>query len=426
MDDAPPSYDFDACVPSPVYSPCARSTERLLQFERPAITGCPACEWIIETKHMKINMGFRMWGLETPSYGLGGEIEGTIKFSGVQHRVERVTATLLGNLTISLTQHGTFAGDSVVPILSHSVELYDSAKTNSWMWDQERPFSITIPSVANIHGQKSSTPPSSFFFHQNVVCEISYALKVQMVRKGMSFNNKHETKTIPILYLPKSSPTDPPLTSIPRLPRGLEHSASLLGIFERVKTVTLSPAYGPSNKAKLSLEQFSKCVNLSIPSPQCFTSGELIPFTLSLIFPKEPVLASLLAPTAQIHLLKRLLVRVKGSEGLIQRDTCISTAELRTSKEFTEGVRMLRGFIQAGTGGEEASWQIEDVIEIQYVLRTILRPPDSLVDHIPSFRNEEVLQITTDYWGTLDRELSSVGGTPTPALGLARSLRRDT
>lgn len=57
----------------------------------------------------------------------------------------------------------------------------------------------------------------------------------------------------------------------------------------------------------------------------------------------------------------------------------------------------------------------------QYIVRVILCPPDSLVDHIPSFRHEEGVQIMTDYWGVPGREVTSVGGTPTPALGLARS-----
>ncbi|KAF5386881.1 hypothetical protein D9615_001685 [Tricholomella constricta] len=338
---------------------------------------------------------------------------------------------LIGTLTVSLTHRATFAGDSMVPILSKAIELYDSTKRDSYSWDQERPFSIAIPSVVTIGERTTLTPPSFFSFHQNVVCEISYVVIFKMTRKANALKSKdemsvlHPRKTVPILYLPKSSPSDPPLTSIPRLPRGMQHSASLPGIFERVKTVALAPAHSPSGKGKFNLEQFGKCIHLSLPSPQCFTSGELIPFTLSLVFPKDPVLASLLAPTTQIHLFKRLIVRGKGGEEIV-RDTCISSAELRTSKKLTEGVRVFRGFIQAGAAGGEASWQIDNIIAVKYVLRAILRPPVGLVDYIPSFRHEEVLQIMTDYWGTLGRELISVGGLPTPALGLAKSLRRDT
>lgn len=39
--------------------------------------------------------------------------------------------------------------------------------------------------------------------------------------------------------------------------------------------------------------------------------------------------------------------------------------------------------------------------------------------HLPSWRQEMEVQLTTDLWGTLERELIATGGTPTPALALA-------
>lgn len=93
-DDPPPSYDFDECFPSPMYSAAIGSSEHLLQFELPTITGCPGCDWIVETKHMKINLGRRMWGLSAPSYGLDGCINGSVSFSGDYDRVECITVTV--------------------------------------------------------------------------------------------------------------------------------------------------------------------------------------------------------------------------------------------------------------------------------------------------------------------------------------------
>jgi hypothetical protein len=93
-DDTPPAYDFDECFPSPTYSMFLGSTERLLQCELPGITGCPGCDWIVETKHMKINLGPRMWGLNSPAYGLNGCIDGAISFSGDPGRVECITVTV--------------------------------------------------------------------------------------------------------------------------------------------------------------------------------------------------------------------------------------------------------------------------------------------------------------------------------------------
>ncbi|KAG6832719.1 hypothetical protein H0H92_012291 [Tricholoma furcatifolium] len=397
--DVLPSYDFDVCTPSPSYSQSASSTEHVF-FDEHAW----ASSLIIETKHMKINITCPTWGVRTPSYGFGGKIEGTVLFSGDQDCVERVAVTLSGSLTASLAYDGN-PGDPLATIVSDTIELYSSAKNDIWAWDQERPFLIPIPTTFEVHGRSSPTPPSFFAFYQKLACEVSYTLEFHMIRYGWS--RKHEIQTIPIFYLPKSTPDDPPLASIPRFIRGLENSASSLGIFERVRSLPIIPIHPSSHKIKFNLEPFKNSVILSLPSPQCFTSGELIPFTLSLVFPKDPVLASLMVPA--IHLLRRVNLRGIGGGALVQRDTPLSSADFQTSKEFTEGVKLLRGDIRAGTAGGEASWQIEDIIQVQYVLRVVVRPPNGLRDHIPCFSHEEIVDLTTDHWGTLVREIASVG-----------------
>jgi hypothetical protein len=39
-------------------------------------------------------------------------------------------------------------------------------------------------------------------------------------------------------------------------------------------------------------------------------------------------------------------------------------------------------------------------------------------EKVPEFLHEETIQLTTDQWGSIDRELRAMGGVPTPALGL--------
>lgn len=93
-DDIPPSYGLDELLPLPTYSVYPAISERLLQSEPLRMSGCPACDWVVESKHMSINMGYRAWGLHAPSYGLNGKVEGYIKFVVGRGRVERVTATV--------------------------------------------------------------------------------------------------------------------------------------------------------------------------------------------------------------------------------------------------------------------------------------------------------------------------------------------
>lgn len=93
-DDVLPPYEADEHQPLPVYSCTVSSSECLLRIEPPRMTGCPACDWMFETKHMRINLGPRIWNLHCPSYGLDGRIDGMIRLSGDQDRVESVTMTV--------------------------------------------------------------------------------------------------------------------------------------------------------------------------------------------------------------------------------------------------------------------------------------------------------------------------------------------
>ncbi|KAF9001943.1 hypothetical protein BDQ17DRAFT_1426228 [Cyathus striatus] len=420
-EDPPPIYESGSSQPLPLYTSRCRSSECILQLEAPRISGCPTCDWIYETKHMKINLGSRAWGLHGPTYGRNANIEGVIKFSGDKGRVESVDIVFDGKLRTTVTQKNTISGDSILPLVSKSVSLYHESKAGDLDWDIAQSFSIPIPAKSDIRGRVMSNPPSYFSYHQNMSCDVSYTLKFLMIRRGHGLK-KHESKTVQILYLPKTYPTDPLVISIPRPPRRLNDAPPLLHAMERVKTINISPYY--SCTEEIHGKEFLKCCHLSVPHPQTFSSGQMIPFTLSIVFPEQPAVAHLLTHNIRIQLLRRMVVWRKGVLDGVQRDVLVSTASLRQAREYNEGITMLRGEIQAGDAGRECSWGLKDYAEVKYLLRIALRPPNPLSGHIPSFRHEEVLEITTDEWGTLERELSSTGGTPTPAVGLAINLRR--
>lgn len=129
--------------------------------------------------------------------------------------------------------------------------------------------------------------------------------------------------------------------------------------------------------------------------------------------------------------------------------------------------------VTAGQAGKEASFEAQGVVSVEYVIRVRLGPPTTQhvssspkegvdapssqsstpapkeqeagedVEEIdreddasspapgtaseeqnvdwstaPSFVYEHRVQLTTDIWGTAERELASLGGEPVPALGL--------
>ncbi|EKM82854.1 hypothetical protein AGABI1DRAFT_68854 [Agaricus bisporus var. burnettii JB137-S8] len=419
--DTPPSYEVEDDHSLPLYTCSVPSSECLLQTEPPRITNCPTCDWIFETKHMRINLGPRLWKLHTPSYGLNGRIEGTIRLS---KDVETVTMTLEGRIRVTtISQRSTLSADTVLTLVSQTATIYDAQKAESSA-EEDRPFSLTIPHETQFKEQFITLPPSHLSYHPLVSTEVNYTVKFHAKRKGKGLK-KTESKTVRILYLPKSTPSEPPLYAIPRPSQGRDDT-DLYHLYNRVKTIPLTPFhpdFGKSKSNESSLDNFTSRVFLSLPYPLCFSSGQIIPFTMSLAFPDDPFLALALRGN-RIELFRRLNVWKKGSSEVLQRDDIVSSSALKFGREYSEGVWLLRGDIKAGDQGKEVSWILDGVAEVQYVLRVILRPSINLLGSVPCFKHEEVVKITTDSWGILDRELSSMGGTPTPAIGLAANVRQ--
>jgi len=236
-----------------------------------------------------------------------------------------------------------------------------------------------------------------------------------MARKGF---RRHEVLSIPLSYLPKSRPSQPSVMDIP-WPLGNIAGNPFQGD-DRVRTETLSE-YWPCQKSSpvKSDPSNSHSIYLLLPSPLSFTSGEHIPFIISLSFPHAPALLALLTPNIHIELIKRTCIsRLSGLETAI-REISVGCADIRNIKEVATGVTRLSGVIQAGRPGRENSWKISAMANVQYIVRTIIQPPKSMIKNVASWKNDTEVQLTTDLWGTLERELIATAGIPTPALALA-------
>ncbi|KAJ4477444.1 hypothetical protein J3R30DRAFT_219612 [Lentinula aciculospora] len=245
-----------------------------------------------------------------------------------------------------------------------------------------------------------------------------------------------------------------------------------------------SPVSSHTKHPLASLESFKTSVFFSIPAPQSFASGEPIPFFLSLVFPDSPAQAALYTKTITVTLMKQLTVRSakshlrklfsrsknspsrfsspkssKSSTPLHSRSASpvpfeddsddasshsdssssspadldkygppvvrrwkLTSGHLETRSEYSEGVYLLRGWISAGELGRGCSWKVGQIAQLQYFLEVEIASPAAMEDHIPAFRLEKEIEITTDCWEMMNRELQSMGGIPTPALGLERSL----
>jgi hypothetical protein len=104
---------------------------------------------------------------------------------------------------------------------------------------------------------------------------------------------------------------------------------------------------------------------LSLPSAPCVTSGEHIPFVLSLVFTHAPALPALLIPNIQIDLIKRTRISRLGGAEIAVREISIGRADIRNVKEPADGITHLSGVIPAGKPGRENSWKVYSMADVQ-------------------------------------------------------------
>ncbi|KAF5324514.1 hypothetical protein D9611_004487 [Ephemerocybe angulata] len=418
LDPTLPEYQVDEAQALPVYSAQAGSSECLLQFEPPRRTGCPACEWIFETKHFKVNLGRKMWKLNSPTYGLHGHVDGSLELLDPACNVESIQATVEGRLRLTCPEKKVTADNCT--FLSHTVNVpYDPGVP-------ECTFSVPVPSSTMYEGNKFACPPSFFFADTGYILEVSYYIRFSVTWR-IKKRRKTESRLISFYYLPKTNPISPPICILPPASRHCENPPLFLVGPERLRSFPVPPVFPtkktPSPCQKEKLEQLRNSVYLSVPDPATFSSGQEMPFMLSLAFADEPCLAELLCESIAVHLYKRVGIAIRGDE-YSERNILVSSATLRKNSGWAEGVIVLKGEIRTGDVGAEMSWSVPGYAHVKYILRVSLRPPSSFSSHIPTFIHEEEINVCTSSWGALDREFVSSGGTATPAVGLSGSLRR--
>ncbi|KAF9036897.1 hypothetical protein BDZ89DRAFT_1157391 [Hymenopellis radicata] len=406
--------------PTPAYTVSPLSSEVSVKGE--ALTGSPSsAHFTYRTQHMTIDLGPRIWGSSYPCYGLNGRVEGSIRFSGMPRHVKRVSVTLMARLATSAPQRGV-KGKYVSTLMSRTIPVYVPFKTGT-SWEDDHHFSIPIPSEINMHDAVSELPPSfsSWDTYLGVGCDLAYFLKVCMLckRNGIS---THESRLIPIMYFPKSQPSQV------GLPEEVSYSgdASLEGPEsdeDSLKMDAVLPRWPSSVKPDSETSaQFSETISISLPYTT-FASGELIPFTIK-ICSAQPSLSHILCQSTCVTLLKRITVSPSSGKACQTAVTNLSTGSF-TTQEAKDGSYVLSGNVRAGKAGKEASWSIPDTVSAEYILRVSVVVPKNLAGHIPNFRHEKVVKLTSDPCGTIERELRATGGVPTPALGLQSALPRD-
>ncbi|KAI8998787.1 hypothetical protein BD414DRAFT_552689 [Trametes punicea] len=416
----PPSYCWTSSnSPAPLYSESPDSSERVLQTGS-CVAGPSsvptAQKFVYKSDSLEVRLHPPRWGSTLPAYGLSGTVEGVLTFRKSCSHVLEVSVSLRGILTTSASQHASIAvpGVSKVALLNKKSILFSAPAGSTALMSGEHPFSLQFPHY--IDRRMEELPPSYTVYQPGVSTEIAYQLRVDVVRKGL---RRHEKLTVPILYLPKSRPQQPPLEHIP-------WSSRVDGANdERVCSISLSPSWPSRCDANSQRTEDLPTVSLTMPKSKCFASGDTIPLSLKIQSPQSPALAKLLSYNAHLSLVKRQKTWISLGRQVSVREHLLSRADVYLADDSQEGTAYLRMELQAGEAGRECSWRVEGFVVVEHVICLVILPPEH-VRNLPTYRCEVPVTLTTDQYGSLQSELLALSGVPFPALGLsdpARHLR---
>jgi len=218
---------------------------------------------------------------------------------------------------------------------------------------------------------------------------------------------RHERTTIPIMYLPRSTPPS-------QLQSGLIHDPLSDYGDEEGQFVTVD--IHSSSSARGALEKLQTSAQLTLPSPKIYTSGDSIPLVLTLVCSRLPSLPQLLAKSNSLDICLIRRSRITPTSGVTQ-EAIVSKAELQYTDNSTEGVSRSHWVLQLAKSQRHISWRVDGLVEVKYFVRVAFKPPPcSVIKQLPSFQHYEVIKLTSDPWldPVMTEELRHL-----PSLGLA-------
>ncbi|THH10988.1 hypothetical protein EW146_g8197 [Bondarzewia mesenterica] len=404
-------------VSSPPYSSSASESERVIQATPIASTSArtltddpqpSSCtHFFYKFNVLEINLGRKLWGLSMSAYGFNDIVNGTVQLLRECTHVVQLTATLQGKVNVTSVTRGMVEEVTSVVVVSDKVDIPGPRTPVGAYYLTDHLYTFSIPFPSYVKGGMSPLPPSYAVWTPGVSCDVSYVLKIDVFRKGM---RRHEEKSIPLLYLPKSWP--------PRLPfpeGGLDSGTFDGGM---ITTIPLSPKFRGNTVRNNAVE--SPSFELSLPANAFVSSGFHLPLKLVINCPEAPALSRLLCQHIEVKLVKQTRLWVKNNRLTGGRETVLSSAVAVTSDASREGQVSCQYLLKAGESGKEQTWRVDGAIEISYIVRVSICPPCSSTGFLPSYSHNEVINIATEPWGGREREVRQVSASY-PALGLSNS-----
>ncbi|KAF8589500.1 hypothetical protein K439DRAFT_362484 [Ramaria rubella] len=204
MEVTPPSYTYPGL---PVYSLNALPNESSITNSNvPNSTGHPLQEYQYKSGSLKINLGPKRSGLFRPTYGWNDVVEGYVEVKKNTKKVLSIVVVVEGQVTTGHTERGFLVDQTRKTVFQLSHTLYDSSSGEPLAIDGVR-YSFSFPLPSYCTGGSLPLPPSFSVLRTGIAVDISYFIRVEMVRKGKLRQN--ERLKAFFYYLPRTYAPSP-------------------------------------------------------------------------------------------------------------------------------------------------------------------------------------------------------------------------
>ena len=105
-------------------------------------------------------------------------------------------------------------------------------------------------------------------------------------------------------------------------------------------------------------------MQLFLPIPRCYTSGDTIPLAIGISCLSSPALAKLYVTSVSMQLVKRRKIWVSAGRQISVRETLLSTAVSSGRIECGQGEEYLTFSLEAGAAGRESSWSVDGAVDV--------------------------------------------------------------
>ncbi|KAF8874818.1 hypothetical protein CPB85DRAFT_1444214 [Mucidula mucida] len=342
--------------------------------------------WTYSTSHLDIDLGARISRSRRPTFGLNGHVEGFVRIRGNPTNVKSLSVALQAQLATSEAHPSSYGASCSSILSSQTTCLYDAAY--GLPLQEGYTFEFHIPAQVEVNGAMCPTPPSFSFWDCGMGCDVTFTLKVNLLRKRYGFEY-NESRDVDILC-----------TVQPRLS-----------------------------------DESSRALFISPASYTTFTSGETISFVAVSSLPHTSTGSQ--QTSVRITLYRRVVLCRPGGKSNQTHEVPLASGVITSQVIREDGSTIIEGRIKAGSANRETSWNasgaarvevgipisFEDLFQVadflQYVLKLSVDSPKRGAGHrYPVIQCEQIIGLTTDVYGA--------DGIMSPAFGLEQlALPRD-